>query len=298
MGKSRVVVLRGPGITSSKGQTRHDRLERMFDRGLAGLTDATSGEEFVRSQFPSQKRIGIKINTLGGPKISTLPSTSLALSRVIVGGGIQAGNIIIWDRYNRELREAGYRLNIERNGVIICGTDTKGMGYDRNLHSHLNIGSLISSIQTGQVHSSISLAILKDHGLAGVTAGMKNYFGALHNPNKYHDSGCDPFVAEVFDSEPVKTKHRITILDALTVQFHRGPSYHPQWAAVLDALVFSLDPVAADYVGWQIIENLRSKQGLPSLTEEGREPRYLKTAETMGLGKANAGDIEIVELEG
>jgi hypothetical protein len=50
-------------------------------------------------------------------------------------------------------------------------------------------------------------------------------------------------------------------------------------------------------VGWQIIEKLRAKKGLPSLSEEDREPRYLKTAEKMGLGTADQEMIKIREVE-
>ena len=60
-------------------------------------------------------------------------------------------------------------------------------------------------------------------------------------------------------------------------------------------IIFSFDPVAADFIGWQIIEDLRSQKGLPSLLEENREPAYLKTAETMGLGKASFEAIEVIE---
>jgi uncharacterized protein (DUF362 family) len=126
---------------------------------------------------------------------------------------------------------------------------------------------------------------------------MKNYFGAIHNPNKYHDFNCDPFIAEVFDIGPVKQKHKLTILDCLVVQYHRGPSFHSQWAEKTGALVFSLDPVAADVVGWQIIEKLRSQKGLPSLQEEKREPLYLLTAEKMGLGRADRKEIRLIEEE-
>ncbi len=209
--------------------------------------------------------------------------------------GIQQENIIIWDRTNRELREAGYRLNLNRSGIKVFGTDTEGVGYDSQLTSHLNIGSLFSSIQSNKITASISLAILKDHGMAGVTAGMKNYFGAIHNPNKYHDLKCNPFVAELFETKFIKRKHKLTILDSLIVQYHRGPSYHARWAEKYEALIFSLDPVAADYVGWQVIEKLRAKKGLASLKEEERAPVYLKTAEKMGLGKANPEEVKIIE---
>jgi hypothetical protein len=124
---------------------------------------------------------------------------------------------------------------------------------------------------------------------------MKNYFGAIHNPNKYHDDRCDPFIAQVFDAPPVKARHRLTVIDALAVQFHRGPSYHARWAAKFGGLIFSLDPVAADQAGWRVLERLREEAGLPSLEAEGRRPAYLSTAEKMGLGRTEASVIEAIE---
>jgi hypothetical protein len=53
--------------------------------------------------------------------------------------------------------------------------------------------------------------------------------------------------------------------------------------------------VAADITGWKIIEEIRSKKGLPPLKEEGREPSYLATAKAMALGAADADEIEVIE---
>ena len=209
--------------------------------------------------------------------------------------GIPPRNIIVWDRTNRELTDAGYKLNIEPGAVQVYGTDTAGAGYAGEPAQHRGIASLFSAVLTDRLTASVSLAVLKDHGMAGVTAGMKNYFGAIHNPNKYHDDHCDPYVAELFDSPPIKSRHRLTILDALLVQYHRGPSYHPRWAEPAGALVFSLDPVAADAVGWRMIEKLRAAKGLPSLEEDGRPPLYIATAEKLGLGRAREADIQVVE---
>lgn len=264
-------------------------------RGFQLLTAGEDVSSSVLSIFSSVELIGIKINTLGGRNISTRPAVSLALAKTLSEGGVEESGIIIWDRSNRELRESGYKLKDTGAGVRILGTDTDGYGYTPDLVSHLNVGSRFSSIQTSHIQSSISLAILKDHGLAGVTAGMKNYFGAVHNPNKYHDDNCNPYVAEVFDSPPVKTKHKLSILDALTVQYHRGPSFHPQWSAPFGALIFSCDPVAADFIGWKIIDRLRTQNGLSSLEEEKRIPLYLETAARMGLGKASEDEITLLE---
>jgi len=294
---SKVVLIRGKGVLKEGGDIDQKKLLNMYNRGIQILMGQQNPKGSLHPLFKSSSKVGIKINTIGGRKLSSRPEVSFLLAKLLQDSGIQPKNITIWDRTNRELREAGYRLNLNRSGIKVYGTDTKGIGYDSQLTSHLNIGSLFSSIQSDKVTASISLAILKDHGMAGVTAGMKNYFRAIHNPNKYHDLNCNPFVAELFETKFIKRKHKLTILDSLIVQYHRGPSYHARWAEKYEALIFSLDPVAADYVGWQVIEKLRAKKGLASLKEEKRAPVYLKTAEKMGLGKANPEEIQIIEEE-
>ena len=297
MAKPKVVVVKARGVLDNSGDIDETRLLRMYERGIRALTGASSLAEGLGRIFVPADRVGIKINTIGGRKLSTRPEVALGLAGALKGAGVSEKSVLIWDRTNRELKDAGYSLSLGGNGIKIYGTDTDGAGYDDELYARGNVGSLFASIQSRFATASVSLAILKDHGLAGVTAGMKNYFGAIHNPNKYHDAHCDPFVAEVFAAPQIKDRHRLTVLDAMVVQFHRGPSYHARWAAKSETLVFGLDPVATDAVGWRMIERLRSAQGLPSLTEDGREPRYLLSAESMGLGEADSAAIEVVEEE-
>lgn len=296
MDKSKVVIVR---TTRSHYTDRADPelIKEMYVKGLTSIKDHPKPGDALRAIFKGRDRIGIKINTIGGSPISTLPATSLSLANLFAASGWNANDILIWDRTNRELKEAGYSLNINQAGIKVFGTDTNGVGYEKTLHAYLNIGSLFSTIFTKTITASVSLAVLKDHGLAGVTGGMKNYFGAIHNPNKYHDTNCDPFIAELFGTPLIRNKHRLSILDALKVQYHRGPSSHPQWAENYGALVFSEDAVAADTVGWQIIRKLRAKKGLPPLEEEQRPPKYLDTAEKMGLGISNLQNIHIIEVE-
>ena len=295
MARSRVVVVTSGNVWTPAGQPDPAIVARMFERGFALLGGDVDGRAAASSLFRPHDRVGIKVNTLGGRAISTRPEVAMSLAGWLTEQGLAAKNVFIWDRTTRELREAGYAPSAERAGVRVFGTDADGVGYGPDLVSHLNVGSLFSKILTELTTASISLAVLKDHGLAGMTGGLKNYFGAIHNPNKYHDSRCDPYVAEVFDAPPVRSRHRLTVLDALLVQFHKGPSYHSRWAAKFGGLVFSLDPVAADSVGWTVIERLRAGAGLPSLEDEGRAPVYLRTAERMGLGRADPAAIETIE---
>jgi len=293
----KVIVIKEKEVLFPDGSVNKKKLVEMYRLGFSILTGQKKIKDSIYFLFNEGEKIGIKINTIGGKKLSTRPEVSLCLANELTRSNIQGKNILIWDRTNRELKDAGYRLNMSRNDIQVYGTDTKGVGYNNSIVSHLNIGSLLSSIQSDIIDFSISLAILKDHGLAGVTAGIKNYFGAIHNPNKYHDSNCNPYIAEVFDIPSIRKKHRLSILDCLMIQYNYGPSFHSRWIEKYESLVFSMDPVAADCIGWNIIEKIRAKKGLPSLSEEKREPFYLKTAEKMGLGEANINNIELLEEE-
>lgn len=294
---SKVIIIKGKGILNLPRGEMRIKILKMFKKGIQLLTENGNSRQNLLSLFRKTDRVGIKINTISGKRLSTLPDVSHSFAHLLSESGLQKKNIVIWDRTNRELKEAGYHLNANGDDIRVFGTDTNGLGYEHELVSHSSIGSLFSSIQARIITASVSLAVLKDHGLAGITAGMKNYFGAIHNPNKYHDDNCNPFIPDLFQTDHIKKKHKISIIDALVVQYHRGPSYHSKWAEKYEALIFSLDPVAADFVGWQIIEKMRTKQGLPSLKEEKREPIYLRTAEKMGLGKANMDAIRLIEAE-
>jgi uncharacterized protein (DUF362 family) len=292
-----VVIVHGRGVRPRPGLVDGALVARMLGLGLKRLMETATPRDAVRALFAPAERIGLKINGIAGRELTTTPETSLAFARLLVDGGGDPRRILIWDRTNRELKGAGYRLNLEGTEFRIFGTDTADVGYVREPLVHRGAASRFSSIQTDRIDASVSFAVLKDHGLAGFSGGMKNYFGAIHNPNKYHETKCDPGVADVFDAPPVKSKHRLTILDALTAQYHRGPSFHPKWADGTERLVFGLDPVAADAVGRSLIDDLRKTHGLPSLAEDGRAPDYLNTAERMGLGLGRRDAIRLIEDE-
>jgi uncharacterized protein (DUF362 family) len=130
----------------------------------------------------------------------------------------------------------------------------------------------------------VSFGVVKDHDLAGVSAGMKNLYGLINNPNKYHDHNCDPYVADVANHPYVRDKLRLVVLDGVTGQYHGGPAWRPDTNWPLGAVVASTDPLAADAWAWTKIDGERKVHGLPSLAEAKRAPHFLATAERYGLG--------------
>ena len=84
------------------------------------------------------------------------------------------------------------------------------------------MGSLVSNTLAQTCDAVINLPVLKDHGIVGVTMALKNLFGAIHNPNKYHIDAGDPYVADVNMLPPIRQKVRLTICDAITPSTKAG----------------------------------------------------------------------------
>jgi len=286
-GKSRVIVAAG------KGRMDEEAVGTLLDRGIEALFGAKPRDVWPELVGPGDV-VGLKVNCLAGRGMSTRKELVRALADRLISAGVKPRNIVVWDRANQDLRKAGYRINRGGNEVQCYGTDE--VGYYPALIQHRSIGSLFSRILIEQCTKVINLPVLKDHGICGVTLGLKNFFGAIHNPNKYHDNVGDPFIADLNTISFIRDKTVLTIADGLVAQYEGGPPYMPQWTWPLGALLLSTDPVALDYVGWQILEKKRAEKGLPSLEEAGRKPQYILTAADPEhrLGNADPNLIEVL----
>jgi hypothetical protein len=297
MGKksSKVVRVRSSLVVGGDGGIDTDVLYQMMEAGLQAMSGVDDPSSYLRSLFARGDVIGMKVNTLGGPGMSTRVEAVEMLSRILDESGFPQKNHIIWDRSDRELKAVGFTLKT-RGGPRCFGTDHAGVGYGNSLVSKGKIGGLLSRILTDYCSATINIPVLKDHGVSGITCSMKNHYGCIHNPNKYHDNGGDPYIADLNSLEQIKSSQRLIIVDCLKVQFHGGPAYHRSWAANYGGLLFATDPVAVDTVGYKIIEDLRSKAGLEPLKGSRREPIYIKRAAEYGLGNNDSGAIDLKEI--
>ena len=297
MVKSKIVVVRSPDVIRASGKVNTGILARMVEQGLCRLTSEVKPADAISHFYLPKDKIGLKVNCLAGRMASTHPEIALVAADLLKTTGIKDKNIVIWDRSTRELKEIGFPLNVNGNGPRCFGTDAQGAGYSQELINYKHIGSLLSRIMESFTNVQLNLPVLKDHSLSGVTGALKNYFGAVHNPNKYHDDGCDPFIADLNQVPQIREQQRLIVCDALRVQCNGGPSYHPQWAENYGGIIVGDDPVAVDFVGYQIIDRIRRKHGLPDLEKAGRKPKHIFTAADSehNLGKASSEDIELVE---
>jgi len=296
--KSRVVVIRSSKVSGSSKKIDSTILSEMLKKGVIALSGDNDFRDSIRKFYSPKDVLGMKVNCLAGKGASTHAEVAICFAGLLKESGIKENNIIIWDRSNSELEELGFPLNNKRNGLRCFGTDTSEIGYSRDLYQHLSIGSLLSRIPLYYTNAQVNLPVLKDHSLAGITCALKNFYGAINNPNKYHEYGCDPYVADLNALPTIRNQNRLIICDALTIQYRGGPSYHPQWNDEYGGIIISPDPVALDFIGFQIIDQLRKKNGSPTLEKSGIYPRYIFTAadKNHNLGKASLDGIEKIEI--
>jgi len=292
----RLVEARSDAIRDKKDKLVGDEVGKLLSRAIENFFGETNAQKCWRQLFTPDDVVGIKINCLAGRGMSTHRELVDAIVEGVKSAGVPEKNIIIWDRANRDLEKAGYRIQTNRNRLKIYGNDQ--VGYSRRLYEFGEAGSFLSNILVEQCTAVINVPILKDHGIVGMTNALKNFFGAIHNPNKYHDFFGDPYIADVNMFSEIRKKTRLTITDALTAQFEGGPPFMPQWAWNFNGIIVGMDRVAMDAYAWKLIDEKRKEKGLPTLKEAGREPIYIRTAadENHRLGTEDLSKIELIQV--
>lgn len=279
-----VSVVRRPGLSLLDGVAR----AKEYGRALSAAFSSLGDETLVRA-LDGRRTVSMKLNCLAGRPLSPCPELVGALASLLRDAG--ARMVVAWERSRRELARAGFSGAGPSYSVVA----SDAVGYSRRLYEQGNVGSLVSNALLDS-DALVSVGVIKDHDLAGISSSLKNLYGLIHNPNKYHASNCDPFVAEVASLAPVKERLCLTVLDGAIAQCHGGPSYKPAWAWALDAIVVSVDPVAADVIAAEIISSQRALRGLPTLAEAGRPPSWIATAGRMGLGEHRRDAIRVHEV--
>jgi uncharacterized protein (DUF362 family) len=277
--------------TDAKGAVSSETAHRALAAALSAAVGADSGVESARALFVPSDTVGIKVNCLAGRALSPRVELVEALVDLIAEAGVDRNRIIVFERSSRELERAGYSIRRSGSPYRCFGTDND---YEDQPSSSGAIGSCFARLVSTTCTALVSFGVVKDHDLAGVSAGMKNWYGVIHNPNKYHDSGCDPYVADVARHPFIRDKLRLTVLDGVVAQCHGGPAYRAGATFKLAQVAASTDQVAADLWAWQVIEAERSRRGMPTLEEAGRPVRFLATAARHGLGVDDPEKLRLV----
>lgn len=294
---STVIIARDDNVFEATGKVKETRVLSLLHKAIVQLTSASSQEKAWQSLFKPNDIVGIKLNCLSGKTMSPHVAVVDAIIQGLKLAGVKDKQIIVFERFNRELETAGFRVRRMTDGVQCFGTDElPGGGYEAEPALAGSVGTCFSKIVSRLCTAIVNVPVLKDHDLAGISAAMKNFFGVIHNPNKYHGNNCNPFVAELNTHPYLANKVRLIVCDALLAQYHGGPGYKPQWTWNFNGIIVGRDPVALDRICHTIIEEKRKETKLPSLKQAHREPAYISTAAMLGLGIDEPAKINVVQI--
>ena len=286
-----------------------DAVSELMDQAMMKFTGRSSAKEAWRDIVLPDDVVGIKINPLGGPELSTHSIIVDKIIEGVYGAGVLKKQIIIWDRFEDHLLNAGYPIIQEEGEVQTFASDTEGIGYDDEVfyesekdsvsrRENESTHSRYSRIVTQHVDVLINVPVLKHHAMAGVSGCLKNLaFGSVDNTRRFHGKPlyCNPAIAEILEHKVLKDKLVLNIVDGLVASFDNGPTYHPESAWKYGSLFVSADPVILDVLVLQTVNQKREEMELDHVSKLAN---HINTASALGLGTntLDQADLQRVEI--
>ncbi len=291
------------------GETLDEQVvSEMIDRAMMKLTGLDSAKEAWKDFVLPTDIVGIKINPLAGKRLSTHRIIVDKIIDGLYGTGVLKNQIVIWDRFESHLIDAGYEINQSDRGVRCFASDSEGVGYDDEVfyetekdvvvrRENESIVSRYTKLLTQELTVVINVPVMKHHGIAGVSGCLKNLaFGSVDNTYRFHSNplNCNPAIADIFAHTVLKDKVVLNIVDGLLAAFDGGPTYDPDGVWQYGGLLVSQDPVALDQIVYQTIEEKRKELNLSSLS---RLSKYIRSASRMDLGTNDLDEVDYKEVK-
>ena len=284
---------------------KQEAADLMLERVMSELTGKSDlGEAFKLFVHPDDI-VAIKPNGIAGQRGATMATNKelvLGIVRGVIAAGVPAKNIIIYEQFKKFL--AGTRV-VDKAMVIDpefpAGVRVMIHDNEKATMDTITVAGIPTQFSTPFTEATcvINVSQIKDHSICGFTGTMKNItHGSILNPQAFHEHNASPQIAQLYAQDVVKSRVRLHITDGFKVIYDQGPlDKNPKRRIPHEALYASTDPVALDVIGWNVIENLRKENNLPTLKAAGREPSYLKTASELGLGIFDSNKIRLREVK-
>jgi hypothetical protein len=329
----RVVEVHDPAAMP-EGQVNGAVVEAMFEKGICELTGKSLKKSFGLF-FTKKDIVGLKVNPVGPGLISTRLEVVDAVIKWLTAGGLPRKNIIIWDRFDYMLADAGFTaerypgIGIEglqtmdeaaaegktqdnSKWLRADGTHVSEPNFDQgvfywadvegpkdlpHLNQHVFNGkhSYFGNLLTKKLTKIVNLPVFKNTGNA-ISMATKNIgYGAVCNTNRLHAPLFLDVCVEVPAFWPVRDKMVLNVTDGLRSQYDGGPDKNAKFAYIDNRLYFASDPFALDMVCHTRIVAKRKEMGV-AVNENPRFTNYLHYAEKLGLGIADPAKITHVRV--
>jgi len=138
----------------------------------------------------------------------------------------------------------------------------------------------------------ISVPRLKRHSSATVTISLKNMMGTIpkREMGRFHSVNLSQCIADL----NTVIRPDLTVVDATYAMTRTGPTGGDM--IEMDAIIASEDPVAADRIAAQKLQELEESIGLsPSRLFKAADVKHINAAAELGVGTNNPADMQIIE---
>lgn len=287
----------------------------------ASVTPEAVAKAWKKLLGPMKKndKIGIKVSAGGGRYFSTRVGVVKAIIEGLKLAGVSSRQIVVWDRSLKDLHEAGFdeKLGCAVQGIeppkgwdpegsfqasvlgkLIWGdllfvSKTKGVDTSTALNQ-LSSKSHMAKILSRDITKFINVPTLSDDSGCGIAGALYNATVAnMDNSRRFSTfgEGGASSIPDIYLDPRVGEKAVVHILDSLIAQYAGGVSRDPNYAYSHNTIYGSLDPVALDRVGVDLLEKWRASANLAPL---GSAVSWLQIAEDSGIGYATS---EYIKLE-
>ncbi len=305
----------------------------MVEAGITTLTGKSMKKSF-RMLFQPEDVVGIKVNPVGAPLIQSKPEVVEAIIAWLEKNGVRRGNIVIWDRFDDMLKEAGYTAerfpgvriaslqtmaeegksfrnekgehisaaNFDRDAFYFAkGIEGKGVaGYKDDefyLNQHVFNGehSYFGRLVSRELTKIVNVGPFKNASHS-VSMATKNLgYGAVCNTGRLHAPLGFRVCTEVLAAPWIREKLVLNVLDGIRGQYEDGPMMNEKFVYPIHSLYFATDPFALDSVGQRQITEKRKAMGV-KVSDAPRFTDYLRQAEKLGLGVVDPERVKLVAI--
>lgn len=299
--RSRVVLVRDKAVVDASGKVENALLEKMLDKAITTFSGQGSAADAWRKYFSPEDVVGLKINTLGNADVKGM---AYAMHFASIIGAVAAGlrkagvpdkNLVVWDRSEEEMVEAGLTMKSDPGGMRFIANKVSRRDTGEYAETAYPVGGLTSRVSRilDQVTTAmVNICVPKTHQMAGFTNALKNHYGTIDNPGRMHANNCsNPGIAEVNAIPIIRKKQKLVVSDALLMVIEGGPRWDRRFIRPFGGLLVGTDPVAVDAVAVGLMDELRKAEGMEPLAP--RVP-HIGLAEQLGLGRSKPADIDLV----
>ncbi len=330
----KVVQMSNPASLTEAGIDA-EVVRQMVLGGITGLTGGSLDDAF-RASMSVDDVVGIKVNPVGPPLIAVHLEVVDAIIGWLTTCGLPRDHIVIWDRFDKMLVDAGFTP--ERfPGVRIAGlqvlAEEEGEAWQDEAGNHLSQGrfdldtyyradgvlgqtvpgyasddeylnqhvfagerSYFGKLVSQELTKIINVASFKNTG-NGVSMATKNLgYGAICNTGRLHAPLFFRVCTEVLAAPVIREKLVLNILDGLRGQYDGGPMMNEPFVYDHHSLYFATDPFALDMVGHKAIVAKRKQQNV-TVNEHPRYTQYLHDAQALGLGVVDDANLQHIVVK-